>query len=72
MGMDGICLNQLLADTSTISRVILNHWSAAKTTEKSWSLTTNSKFSAICCWAASMLHPNEIKVILDDQGKNLD
>ena len=37
--------------------LILNHFKAAKTTEKSWSLTTNSKFSAICCWAASMLHP---------------
>ena len=30
----------------------------AKTFEKSWSLTTNSKFNAICCWAATVLHPN--------------
>ena len=29
----------------------LNYW-------ETWSLTTESKFSAICCWAASILHPN--------------
>ena len=29
-----------------------------KITEKSWSLTTNSKFSTFCCSAVSMWHPN--------------
>ena len=37
----------------------------AKSTEKSWSLTTYSKFSAICCFGASMLHPNSDLVLLD-------
>ena len=27
-------------------------------TPASWSLITNSKLSAICCWSVSMLHPN--------------
>ena len=42
----------------TPGALILHHLWAAKTTEKSWPLTTNSKFSTICCWMASMLHLN--------------
>jgi hypothetical protein len=38
--------------------LILNHLQEAKTTDKSWSLTTDSKVNAICCWAAAVLHPN--------------
>ena len=39
---------------------ILNHLQEAKTTEKSWSLTINSKFNAICCFNVAVLHPNTI------------
>ena len=42
----------------TPGALILNQLQEAKTTEKSWLLTTNSKFNAICCWAAAVLHPN--------------
>ena len=42
----------------TPGALILNHLQEAKTTEKSWSLTTNSKFNAICCWVAAVLHLN--------------
>ena len=38
--------------------LILNHLQQAKTTEKGWSLATNSKFNAICCFNAAVLHPN--------------
>ena len=41
--------------------LILNHLQETKTTEKSWSLTINSKFNAICCWDAAVLHPNLFK-----------
>ena len=43
---------------STPWALILNHLQEAKTTEKSWLLATNSKFNAICCWDAAVLHPN--------------
>ena len=43
---------------STPGVLILNHLQQAKTTVKSWSLTTNSKFNAICCFNAAVLHPN--------------
>ena len=43
---------------TTPGALILNHLETAKSTEKSWSVTTYSKFSAICCFGASMLHPN--------------
>ena len=42
----------------TPGALILNHLQEAKTTEKSWSFTTNSKFNTICCWDAAVLHPN--------------
>ena len=42
--------------------LILNHLQEAKTTEKSWSLATNSKFNAICCFNAAVLHPNLKKI----------
>ena len=42
----------------TPGALILNHLQEAKTTVKSWSLTTNSKFNAICCFNAAVLHPN--------------
>ena len=41
---------------STPWALILNHLQEAKTTEKSWSLATNSKFNATCCWDVE--HPN--------------
>ena len=44
----------------TPGALILNHLQEAKTTEKSWSLTINSKFNAICCWDAAVLHPNKL------------
>ena len=43
---------------STPGALILNHLQEAKTTVKSWSLTTDSKFNAICCFNAAVLHPN--------------
>ena len=49
----------------TPGALILNHLQEAKTTEKSWSLTNNSKFNAICCWDAAVLHPNEIPWIFN-------
>ena len=47
---------------TTPGALILNHLETAKSTEKSWSVTTYSKFSAICCFGASMLHPNGQKM----------
>ena len=46
---------------------ILNHLKGTKTTEKSWSLTTNSKFRVIYYRVASMWHPNKLSVIKDRQ-----
>ena len=43
----------------TPGALILNHLQEAKTTEKSWSLTINSKFNAICCFNAAVLHLNK-------------
>ena len=43
--------------------LISNHLQEAKTTEKSWSLATNSKFNAICCFNAAVLHPNRFGVV---------
>ena len=40
----------------------LNHLQEAKTTVKSRSLTTNSKFNAICCFNAAVLHPNSPRI----------
>ena len=42
----------------TPGALILNHLLAAKTTERNKSLTSDSKFSALCCSAVSMWHPN--------------
>ena len=42
----------------TPGALILNHLQEAKTTEKSWSLATDSKFNVICCFNAAVLHPN--------------
>ena len=44
--------------------LILNHLQEVETIEKSWSLITNSKFEAICCSAAAVLHPNINKEFL--------
>ena len=49
----------------TQGALILNHLQEAKTTEKSWSLTINSKFNSICCFNAAVLHPNKITLSPD-------
>ena len=59
----GVCLSIFqsschICRISTPGALILNHLQEAKTTEKSWSLATNSKFNAICCFNAAVLHPN--------------
>ena len=44
-------------------RWILNHLSATSFSQYSWSMTTDSKFSAIYHHVASMWHPNWSKII---------
>ena len=55
-----ICLLQ------TPGALILNRLQEAKTIEKSWLLITNSKFNAMCCSAAAVLHPN----LAEKDGQN--
>ena len=47
---------------STPGALILNHLQEAKTTVKSWSITTDSKFNAISCYNVAVLHLNTVKL----------